>query len=422
MDEKDFTNSMEWQPQPFKPKVTCWGCKKKQSDCEYSFMECSKCNEMKFIKSKFCSQECYVENWPRHKEWHKNQEKTRKSIWKESSCDVKHGKVGSRYERLIEESDMHFKNMELSLAQKKLRKAIKLDPMKPVPYYQMSLIYRLSGMEEEAMLSAEMALSRCASIVIKTKHIRLTHLWATLVCDITEHYLNGALEGRENPTWLVQDELLKRVTKLANEIIQLNPSEDPEYKYKMSYLRASVLSGCCYSDTIAKQLPEPYPPDNRTCDELMEAAVCFRKAGSGELFSDEKNSYCLARSKELSQFARARAARPSEHLEAECSSFKIFPGSWAVIKGLTSEEGLPLNLNQTPALVCGYEEQTGRWIVEVDKKDTGFENISISPCNLEAFSLENNYVASEVTIYRYAVLSTMEKPAQWDYINSHIQK
>lgn len=83
------------------------------------------------------------------------------------------------------------------------------------------------------------------------------------------------------------------------------------------------------------------------------------------------------------------------------------------IQGLTSEAGLLLN--QKPGLVCGYDKPTGRFIVEVDKNDTGMTSkILLQPCNLQVISFNNDD--------NQIMLLTMDRCAQWDYIKDRNKK
>ena len=55
------------------PSRVCWGCGK-EPPADVTFRRCQRCAELRLPSSYFCGEECMRANWPRHKEYHKEQE------------------------------------------------------------------------------------------------------------------------------------------------------------------------------------------------------------------------------------------------------------------------------------------------------------------------------------------------------------
>ena len=89
----------------------CWGCGKKAPADGPRFLSCGLCKARKLIKCNFCSDACFKEHWPRHEEWHAEQEEVEKRM-RETTPKVEWGPLPrglpedeKEYEELLRETD-----------------------------------------------------------------------------------------------------------------------------------------------------------------------------------------------------------------------------------------------------------------------------------------------------------------------------
>ena len=81
--------------------LACWGCRKEPPD-GVKFKRCERCAEAKLPSTYFCSEECMLANWPRHKAWHKHQKEIRSTVMQNSQLQQVDREIAERQARIAE--------------------------------------------------------------------------------------------------------------------------------------------------------------------------------------------------------------------------------------------------------------------------------------------------------------------------------
>ena len=146
------------QPHPQDNSKNCWGCGAVTQQGQ-KFQVCERCVSEQLVPCYFCSQQCFVANWPRHKAWHKDVKVSRKlrgnfvrtdtPLAKQRLAELKASK--KPLDELMLESERLGAAGDLRKARGVLREAIKLDPNKPGPYFNLGTILSRSGDSKGAL-------------------------------------------------------------------------------------------------------------------------------------------------------------------------------------------------------------------------------------------------------------------------------
>lgn len=391
---------------PFKPDVICCGCGKKERDGNVRFMDCPKCIELKLIGSRFCSQECFANAWPSHRQYHKT---TKKIIEfdpvprPDPDSFADHDDLGGDYEQLIAQGHSHLFQNDIAQAKSSFRKAMKMDSRRPEAYADLSQCYVMCDLMKESIQLQHMALTRWAYVALMGRigdhryddHDMLGTLhWSRCINKLMYDFLTENCDDWGFPSWFFQDAILRRVTKLANEFLQMIPS-GALTKSAMFYVRAMCLSGFFIR---GGKIIHMCLPKGRTKQDLIEAVSCFRQAQHGE--NDKKKSKFITSAIQFLSRELKKGKLP-EH--AEKIPHELVHGSWVMIQGLTSAKGL--SMNNKAALVCGQDELSGRFIVKLDNNDSSKKLIQSS-----------NLVDLPYSDDDLALFSTMEESGQWAFV------
>mgnify|MGYP005847335439 CR=1 FL=1 len=415
----DDSNDIDMVPEASKKsgKVarSCWGCGK-QEESGIKFKACPKCVEAEWLPSVFCSNECFKDNWKSHKAWHKEHEAfLQKLLEDRRPCPegalVESNVERSEYDSIVAEADTLVRRNDFIGAKKTLKKALKLDPKSPEAYFEYGICFSASGQYREACHYFEKACERYASLWLTGKFGEnlttdqfsgwVVYNWAISVYRLVDRYLVffKDVHDYEKPSWYYRDGILKRMTKLALEIIKADPKKTEEIKCTMALIRGAVLLGMIHNGEFHRT---GSPPDDRTKEDLIEAAECFHYVSIRE--SDQIVREGFQSLAEISM-KNAETATSVKSIDRY-----IDDGAWVFVVDLQSPSGLAMNgsLGRVMSPLNGE----GRYAVEVD----GVEGLKfIKPENLLEVSFDHRPMPI-VKDYIFAIIGCLEDTVQWKWM------
>ncbi|CAB9518616.1 expressed unknown protein [Seminavis robusta] len=383
-----------------KAQRVCWGCQMLERVEEPFKGCCNRCHDEGFIPALFCSQNCYMKAWPRHKEWHEEAVPKKEKLKQESESMLRRGiQSHSQFVNLMNAAAVRAVGGDLNGGKKLLRKAQKIDPSRAETIDFIASCFFLSGQDEEGIACTVEACGRFALAALtgnrgaeRIEGNQITEVlcqWAHNVAFLGLLYAKPKkLYAVQKPTWWCHDGLLKRITKVGLDAYAAMLS-DPDVFNTLMDLRAMALSGFEFDESI---------PSNRTAEELREAAALLWTVSQ---FDASVHAPLYKARSEL--VMKVAALRSAEEGKAYCSALeKGEAGLWVVLYGLKCETESPMNNKFGVVCVDGLEE--GRVAVKVD----GISDAKrIPPRNLWEVPFSELHVA---------LISTLDDTTQWKYI------
>ncbi|CAB9504578.1 expressed unknown protein [Seminavis robusta] len=389
-----------------KVQRVCCGCNLQEPKDEPFQKCCPQCHREKLVPALFCSQECFQNAWPRHKQWHQEKVPFFKEGVARCQIPIFAPEDPSQYVALLCASNKKTFSGDFNGAKKLVRKALKLDTSRVEAYTILGETYWLSGQTEEAKScfkesikkEAFVALTGCNGDIIVTANAVYLTLWARSVQFLCKGYRSIADNDEiQTPNWLCHDGMIKRITKVA-----LNASSNEGLVLKLSYTRAHVLFR---KFKVLQQCPshwQQYMNDpnnlNRTAEELQEAATLYQFVSQRK---DELTEVATELSDQASAFAEMVSSwEPSKRTALE----KGEAGIWVVMHGFEAQAGKDMNGKFGLIFKDGLEH--GRVAVEADGHP-GEERVH--PQNLWQVPF------SEMDL---ALISTLDEGVQWKYVRA----
>jgi len=441
--------------------LTCWGCKKEANEIGPNpviLRKCPTCVKLGLVACFFCSQTCFKEAWPRHKEYHKRSRDAKVAMEAVSATDEEvaknkvtskrlgqqlkeskssaasstgtptrnSGNISLQYKKLNFDGHSLLMKLEYAPANRKFRKALKLDPRLPDAYAGLACSSIGSFQTAEAMSYLEQAIDKFAYAALTGKNgdenvgcqWGLEH-WAENVFFLIEQLSNygGGTHQCNKTKWYGQDVLMKKISKVVLEIFQ--PQYDPNHNQgrrqddlsgeryklqKMVDMRANILCGMLqggiYKVILTPPLETPLE-DFEEAIKLMRYAAriepeesvieaCRKNGGAGILEPAELH----AMADQLESVQRQRHYFPTPSL--------FYIGCLIVVRGLQSVAGQALNQKVGVVRILG-----DRLGVELEGVEGGTK--SIKPQNLKIIPLDDKEIA---------LMSCLSEEARWEILIS----
>mmetsp|Transcript_10683 Transcript_10683/g.23639 ORF Transcript_10683/g.23639 Transcript_10683/m.23639 type:complete len:470 (+) Transcript_10683:237-1646(+) len=203
----------------------CWGCNAKESDTVI-MLRCQKCIDVGHATpAYYCCRKCQVEDWPRHKVFHKSMKKRAKqstSIIKEedlAALSSDGADDDNTYMGMIRKSCQCTLQNDMKGARRWLEKAIKLDPENPLAHHNIATGFSNSGHYSGAVLEYIETVK-----LIETGDLMYDpymEMWARSVVSTHAIYRDygGAVVSIPKPKFLVNKELMLKCAKQASEVV-----------------------------------------------------------------------------------------------------------------------------------------------------------------------------------------------------------
>ena len=237
---------------------------------------CPLCSERKLPLTYFCSRACQRSVWKDHLKWHEEQQEEAAGMQGLSATADAYAAraacTGDRYDALLAEAAQQMAEAHFRHADKTIRKAIKLQPDRPVAYQQLARVRNALADSVGAAGMYLKAMERCQAG---------SRNWAVSAAGAFTELVQPENADTVKPEWWT-DEGLKalslRMVAAATE------------GYTAHVTRAFVLSG-----QRSSWLGGP-----RTAEELKEAVRCFQRAAT--LTPDrESKRWCIEMGVEINR-------------------------------------------------------------------------------------------------------------------------
>ena len=221
---------------------------------------CPLCDERNLQSTYFCCQECPALPWPKHKAWHVTQDAWRddcntgrlnqQANRETAEQDARRAeRSGSEYDRLLAEATRYVGDQNWHRADKTLRKAIALEPGKPVAYYNLAATLGSAARHVEAAPNFLHAAARFPEGSMD---------WADSISSAFDKLQGPLCAEVAKPEWW-NDEALKALSEVAARVTD---------SLQGHLMRAAVLAG--------QHLAWESGP--RSAADLKEAAKHYERA------------------------------------------------------------------------------------------------------------------------------------------------
>ncbi|CAB9531917.1 unknown protein [Seminavis robusta] len=284
---EEINYSFGAKPPDVKSQRVCCGCQTPESASKPFQQQCPRCSEEGFIPALFCSQACYMQAWPRHKQWHADNASyikmysqhmdiaPRNRSQHEPADPMEHA---PKYYGLVATAKSKFQAGDLSGSKKLLRKAMKLDTRRPEAFDKLTVCYEYSGQRNESNFYFMEAFKRYAFVALaKFGNVQDTDLafyaWSGGVFSLAKEYFDNP--ELDKPDWWHHDGMVRRITKMAIGGLNAESSTIP-YQIGIVYLlQAFALAGIVRHFHASFHGAEVTIPEDRTHEELVEA-YCWK--------------------------------------------------------------------------------------------------------------------------------------------------
>ena len=260
---------------------------------------CGRCDEKNLPTTRYCSEACQVQHWEGgHQAWHAEVAQGRKArkevglpqLDREVAEDQMRQaeRTGSKYSRLLAEGVAHLANNHLRYAERSFRKAIKLNPVEPVGYFNLGSTLRRA---------ADYVNAADAFVQASELYPDGSEGWAYSIAVAFASLIQPDCKEAPKPEWW-HDEALK---ELSARVVEVAPNS-----LHTTLMRANVLGG---RDAAWERGP-------RTAAELKEAASCWRRAAKMRGATADEKTRWTGRAAELDDVAEAMEAEEAAAAEA----------------------------------------------------------------------------------------------------------
>lgn len=219
-----------------------------------------------------------------------------------------------------------------------MRKGQKMDPRRPMAFFQMALLYVHTGNEADAPYYLEEATKKWALVAVTGRmgdnnNISVRYAldqWEMCVSWLTREYKCLYCSDRDKPNWYCQDDsLLKRITKCYKKLNIFKDPMDKEIYQWLRVLRAYTTTGIISEGKFNTRLP----CNSLTKEVIQEAIEMYQEALN--IGKDDDN----ARKWKIHIMAlKCHLKTLTEETETHENDFST--GKWVYIQGLVNKTSL----------------------------------------------------------------------------------